>query len=269
MKLSTDKKKSRLKLNKKWKLLFFSTILSYLLSLIAIVSLANDNTTELDTTVLFQPPPESEQPENTDSAASRDGKPYFQDCIATQDQEFSAINQTMTLIVPNENYGLTLKERPTFWVYLPQTSAQQIILSVKEEGVTPHWEQSIEVNEVKKEGGIIDIKLADDAPILEAGKNYQWAVILVCENRPNPNDPVVTSWIKRIDKSQIEKGDLSTTATELEKAANYARQGIWYDALDILIALRESSINNWQDIWLKYLQSGGLDKIANKPIIIE
>ena len=266
MKLST-KKKSCLKLNKNWKLLFFSTILSYLLPSIAIANcFANDKITELDTTVLFQPPPESEQPENTDSAASRNRKPYFQDCIAIQDQEFSATNQTMTPIVPNENYGLTLEERPTFWVYLPQTSAQQVILSVKEEGVTPHWQQLIET---KKEGGIIGIKLADDAPILKAGKNYQWAVILVCENRPNPNDPVVTSWIKRIDKSQIEKGDLSTTATELEKAANYARQGIWYDALNILIALKESSIDNWQDIWLKYLQSGGLDKIANEPIIIE
>ena len=265
MKLST-KKKSRSKLNKNWKLLFFGTILSYLLPSIAIANcFATDKITELDTTVLFQPPPESEQPENTDSAASRGVKPYFQDCITTQDQELSATDQTMTLIVPNENYGLTLKERPTFWVYLPQTSAQKVILSVKEEGATPHWQQSIEV---KKEGGIIGIKLADNAPILEAGKNYQWAVILVCKNRPNPNDPVVTSWIKRIDKSQIEKGDLSTTATELEKAANYARQGIWYDALDILIALRESSIDNWQDIWLRYLQSGGLDKIANEPIIM-
>ncbi|VEP16161.1 conserved hypothetical protein [Hyella patelloides LEGE 07179] len=267
MKLSTEKKKSCLKFNKNWKLLFFSTVLSYLLLSIVIANcFAKDKTTELDTTVLFQPPPESEQPENTDSAASRIEKPYFQDCIATQDQELSVTDQTMTPIVPNENYGLTLKERPTFWVYLPQTSARQVILSIKEEGATPHWQQSIEVT---KEEGIVGIKLADDAPILEAGKNYQWAVILVCENRPNPNDPVVTSWIKRIDKSQIKEGDLSTTATELEKAASYARQGIWYDALDILIAVKESSINNWQDIWLRYLQSGGLTEIANEPIIIE
>lgn len=211
--------------------------------------------TEINTTVLFQPPSEEEQPENTEGAASRGNKVCSQDSPVSSQQMQNRIN--LTAVVPNNNYGLTLKERPIFWVYLPPTSAKQVILTVKEEESKPHWQQSVNLTE---EVGIMGIKLSDDAPILEVGKNYQWVVILVCNDRPHPNDPVVTSWIKRID-TQVSEG----SPTELEKAANYARQGIWYDALNILVT--ETSIDNWQNIWLEYLHSGGLDEVANEPII--
>ena len=260
MKLTAKKKHYR-KFSKNWKLPFFLTVLCY-----SLTSTATIKAETINTTILFQPPPESEQPDNTDSAASRSGtldgnKQCFQDFVTNQDQKSTAINQSIIPIVPKENYGLTLKERPTFWVYLPKTSAQQIILSVREEGAKPHWQQSINLT---NESGIIGIKLAEDAPVLEVGKNYQWAVVLVCENRPNPNDPVVTSWIKRIDKSSVDSSQIASS--ELKKAANYAEKGIWYDALDILIT-EKSSIDNWQNVWSEYLQSGGLTEIANEPII--
>ncbi len=219
---------------------------------------------EINTTVLFQPPPESEQPESTESAASRQNGQCFQDVLDSQQQEPLRDSAKLIPIVPDGNFALTVSARPNFWIYLPPTSAQQAILSIKEEGVNPHWQQSVSLT---GETGIIGIPLSDDAPALEIGKNYQWAVILVCGKRPNPNDPVVAAWIKRVDESQISKGGSLTYSTELEKAADYAQQGIWYDALDILIAEKNSSVDNWNDIWVQYLQSGGLDAIANEPII--
>ncbi len=215
---------------------------------------------EINMAILFQPPPESEQPETTESAASRKNGHCFQDLLK------ESLNDSPKLmpIVPNSNFALTISDRPSFWVYLPQTSAKKVILSIKEAGVNPHWQQSVSLT---GEVGMISIPLSDDAPALEIGKNYQWAVILVCGNRPNPNDPVVASWIKRIDESQISKRRSINYSTELEKAADYAQQGIWYDALDILAAAKNSSVDNWQDIWVKYLQSGGLEEIANEPII--
>ena len=151
---------------------------------------------EIKTTILFQPPPESEQPESTEGAASRQNGQCFQDLL----KESLSDSPKLMPIVPNGNFALTISDRPNFWVYLPQTSAKQAILSIKEEGVNSHWQQSVSLT---GEAGIIGISLSDDAPALEIGKNYQWAVILVCGNRPNPNDPVVAAWIKRVDESQI------------------------------------------------------------------
>lgn len=218
------------------------------------------DTNSVNTTVLFQPPPEESQPEETEGAASRQDKVCSQDLMASQTKRDSL---KLTAIVPKRNYGLTVAEYPTFWVYLPQTSARQAILSIKAEGTSPHWQQTIEL---AGESGTMGIKLSDVAPALETGKNYQWAVTLVCGSSPHPNDPVVVAWIRRVAEPNVVNYQLGTTS-KLELAQMYARQGIWYDTLDILFAARKSSLANWQEIWHTYLQSGGLVKIADEPVV--
>ena len=219
--------------------------------------IANRAIANIETTVQFQPPPGEEQPKNTEGAASR----QLGECAANnlELESQSAFKElSLTALVPQNNHGLTTKERPNFWIYLPNTSAKQAILSIKEEGKTPHWQQSIDLD---RNEGIIGIELSKDAPALEIGKNYQWAVILVCGDRPSPNDPVVVSWIKPVEAQNSQ----SSSTSNLAKASNYAQQGIWYDALDILIS-EKSSQNNWQDIWNKYLESAGLSKFSDRPV---
>lgn len=214
---------------------------------------------EIETTVLFQPPPESAQPESTESAASRQSGQCFQDLLQSDSSKLA----DLIPIVPQSKIALTVSDRPKFWFYLPETSAQQVILAIKREGIEPHWQQTINLT---GETGIVGVPLSDEAPALEIGQSYQWALIMVCGDRPSPNDPVVVSWIKRIDQSEVNQ-DLQTS-TELEKAASYAQQGIWYDALDILAA-KAASIDDWQEIWVQYLESGGLGEVANEPVIID
>ena len=213
---------------------------------------------DVETTVLFQPPPEEEQPKDTEGAASR----QLGECAANNlELESQSVSKelSLTALVPQNNYGLTTQERPNFWIYLPSTSAKQAILSIKEAGKTPHWQQSVDLD---RNEGIVGIELSKDAPALEIGTNYQWAVILVCGDRPSPNDPVVASWIKRIEAQSSQ----SSSTSKLAKASTYAQQGIWYDALDILIS-QKSSQNNWHDLWNKYLESAGLSKFSDRPVV--
>ena len=244
---------------KNWSSIAFFTLCIYIALISALRAFA-----EVNTVVLFQPPPREKQPESTEGAGSRQNQLCPQDRAIYQQQKSSDNRLNLTAVVPDSNYGLTVANRPSFWVYFPKTSAQKAILSIKEEGIKSHWQQPVNLT---GEGGITRIKLSKNAPALEIGKNYQWAVILVCGNRPNPNDPVVAAWIKRIDRSTITQY-ISPLSTELEKAAIYARRGIWYNALDILLQAKKPSLNNWQDLWVQYLQSGGLEELADEPIII-
>ena len=242
----------------------FLTILGFLFTPFPKSVASNENTntdSEQNTTVLFQPPPEEAQPKKTEGAASRQNKICSQDLLSRQQSNSDRSN--LRAVVPDRNYGLTTTERPTFWFYLPVTSARQAILSIQEDGITPHWQQSINLT---GETGIVGIKPSPNAPALEIGKSYQWAVILVCGDRPNPNDPVITAWIERIDESQISHYGSPINTKGLAKAAWYARQGIWHNALDLL-AEQKLSWDNGNDIWVKYLQSGGLAEIANEPVI--
>ena len=224
------------------------------LILITFGSLLTDTTlAEVQTTVQFRPPPESEQPKDTEGAASRQSS----QCANPLPASAKKNNLNLMAVVPQRNHGLTTAQRPNLWIYLPETTAKQAILSIREEGNTPHWQQSVNLTE---EAGVTGIKISDDAPILEVGKNYQWAVILVCGDRPNPNDPVVTSWIERVAAETSQSSSLP-----LEKASNYAQQGIWYDALNVLMA-EKSFLDNWHSLWNEYLKSAGLDIIANQPV---
>ena len=237
-----------------------SSLIYLIIFTLLLTSVANAN---IYPDILFQPPPEEEQPESTEGAASRQHQQCDRDFVNSQQKGYATPHLNLTAVVPISNYGLTVAKRPNFWVYLPKTSAKQAILSIRAEGKIHHWQQSIPLT---GEAGIMGIPLSKDAPTLEVGKSYQWALVLVCGNKPNPNDPVVAAWIKRVDKSPAINFYLHPK-TRLEQAAWYAKEGIWYDALSILIEEKASSLDNQNDTWSKYLRSGGLDKIANEPIV--
>ena len=225
---------------------------------------------EVNTTILFQPPSGEKPPEDTEGGGSRDDSNSCDRGIADRSPKSAGDRSTLIAIAPIDYDGLTTVSHPTFWIDLPETSAQQAILLIKE-GSNSNWHQlathSQQSINVEGKAGIIGIKLARDAPPLEIGKNYQWVVTLVCSDRPNPNDPLVAAGIKRVD-AQITTNE-PNTLTQLDRASLYAEKGIWYDALAILVA-EKSSLSDWNNIWVKYLQSGGLaDDLAREPIIGE
>ena len=195
-----------------------------------------------DSVVIFQPPPEDAQPEETAGAASRNGNK----CPGDMPVKANRNDVKLGAIVPQNNSGLTTQEYPTFWAYIPPTTAQSAILSIAKAGEKPHWHQAIALTGKSVE---IGIELDRNAPGLEINGNYHWALILVCNAHPHPSDPVITAGVKRINSN------LPQNVTGLEQATWYAKRGIWYDALDVL-AKEKSLINNGEIIWSKYLRSG-------------
>ncbi len=216
-----------------------------------------ENPNDLIAEVLFEPPPDEGQPDDTSAAGTRGQCP--QDIIATTSPDTASDKSSLMALVPTTNYGLTAVSRPTFWVYLPKTSARQVVLSIREEGKNYHSQIFMPI---KGEAGIIGITPPNDFSSLEVGKNYQWAVLLVCGKRPGPNDPFVKAWVRHVDIPQSKQG------TDLEKASWYGRQGIWYDALTALARARQEKPDNnaLASIWADFLESVGLEEIAGKPL---
>ncbi|MEH2184274.1 DUF928 domain-containing protein [Nostoc sp.] len=209
--------------------------------------------------IIFKPPANQGKPKSTSSAGSRHDLQCPQDAKSTT----TPSNQTplMSLVPSDSNYGLTTAEHPTFLVYLPQTSAKQLVLSFVKEDNQLHSQTLIPI---KGEPGIISIKSADSSPPLEVGKNYQWVLVLTCGEKPSPNDPVITSWVRRVVLPQLQ----SQQRTTLEQADIYSEQGIWYDALITLAQIRNTQPNNQAiaDIWTDFLKSVGLEAIATQPL---
>ncbi|MBL1179204.1 DUF928 domain-containing protein [Pantanalinema sp. GBBB05] len=206
------------------------------------------------TQVLFKPSGTGNPPP-TRGAGSRNDRTCSQDNIPQP--------LALTALVPSNQFGLTWAERPTLWVYLPKTSARQLVLSIREAGNRPHSQSFLPIT---GDAGVIGIPVATTASPLEVGKSYQWAVVLVCGDRPSPNDPFVTAWVQRVVPSK----PFSNQPSALDRAIQYGAQGVWYDAVTTLATMRRSQPNDraLTKLWTDFLTqpSVGLGTIANEPL---
>ena len=204
-------------------------------------------------------PPEGYQPKSTSGGASRS----IGQCLN------QAENSTLPLapVLPAAVKGLTVASHPTILAYLPKTSAQKVFFSWRDQQNNDHYQAIIPL-EYQNEEGIISLTLPVDAPPLEIGKNYQWALALMCDGKLQPDSPIIQGQIERVEiESNLQERLKSANA--LETAAIYGEAGIWYETIATLAKLKtiqpndSSLIANWQEL----LTSVGLEKIATTPLI--
>ncbi|HBB31316.1 MAG TPA: hypothetical protein DDZ80_28720 [Cyanobacteria bacterium UBA8803] len=163
--------------------------------------------------ISFDPPGDS-RPQDTAGGASRHGG------ICPQDS--ANLNPSDTPFTIATNQGLTVAERPTFFVYVPPTSAQQAMFVLKDENEDYYYQKTLPIANTS---GVISFRLPADAPTLEMGKNYQWSLVLMCTATLRPDSPRVEGQIQRIEPnptliSQIEQW------SPLDRAAFYGKDGI-------------------------------------------
>ena len=246
------------------RLLNLMTVGLLLLSTAPTIAQSTNRSTTTDrplSRVLFRPPTKDKKPEErTAGGGSRHDGQCLQDATSANSSDSPSSQSSLMLLVPESNFGLTRAERPKLWISLPETPARQVVLSIREEGTTHHSKTSIPIT---GESGIIGLQPDPDSSPLEVGQTYKWSVVLVCGEKPSPNDPALDTWVRRVDSPAP-----SDRGSDLEQAAWYGEQGIWYDALNSLIQARKEQPHDRDliDIWANFLESGGLKAIATEPL---
>lgn len=199
-------------------------------------------------------PPNGETLNDSAGGASRNGGFCPQDGMVQ--------GPSVTPVIPHTQQGLTVSERPTFFVYVPKTSATQGYLIVKDNSEDYYYQTKVAI---PNEGGIVAIALPDAAPGLEVDKTYQWSFVVACEEPLRADSPRVQGWIKRteVNASSSQMG----AGASLETANFYASEGIWYDALTTLAQLQQSQPEQYTATWQQFLSDAGLEAIATQSAI--
>lgn len=203
--------------------------------------------------VIFQEnfePPGDGKPKDTVGAGSRDSLKCSQD------------EQPIRPLMPKRNYGLTLEEHPTIFIYLPNTLAKQVVLKFQDESGNSYKPMFLAI---ASHGGIASFKLPDDQPPLTVGKNYQWSLAVVCGETLQPSDPVFRGWVQRVARTADLGRELQQKSL-IEQMQWYGKNGYWYDWLKVMLQVRRAQPNDANIIkqWREILESIGLGEIASE-----
>lgn len=162
---------------------------------------------------------------------------------------------------------LTLSDRPTFFINIPETSTNQGEFILQDE-----TGQQILLNKklrLTNNKGIISYTLPQDFPGLELGQKYRWQFALICDPiyGDRSGDMITRGWIQRVAASEEVIKQLQT-GNPRDRVAIYAENGYWNDTLKTLADLRAANPNDlslWGD-WSDLFKSVGLEAIAKQPI---
>jgi hypothetical protein len=156
------------------------------------------------------------------------------------------LNDTVTLLVPQDHTATTVLEHPTFLWNVSQKLSLPLRFTLLEPGKKP-----IFIEQLKPEPGIVALRLPQNSQPLKIGKTYRWTVTVICNQKKPSRNLFAQAWIERValPKSNLTK----TTFNSLFCTAEFAQLGIWYDALSCnyaqLIKNQHQSKNNFSEFW--------------------
>jgi hypothetical protein len=184
---------------------------------------------------------------------------------ATRGNSFCVTGKTpLTVLVPSSHIGLTTTAHPTFFVYVPPTSAKSAEFVLQDAKDNDIYRTTVELTGTP---GIVSLSLPETAPPLEMGKDYLWYFSIVCQPKDRLEDVFVSAWVQRVQPTKAVVDTLKRVAPR-DRPGVYAKASYWYDTLSTLAELRRSKPNDasLNSDWTQLLNSVGLSKVAKEPL---
>jgi hypothetical protein len=175
--------------------------------------------------------------------------------------------------MPITNFGLTTQASPTLFWYIPSLSATSAEFVLLDENDNEVYLTNIQLTGNE---GIISLAIppvmdeaqGKEVSRLDLGKDYHWYFSLICDVSDRSQDIFVEGWIQRTQLNATMSNRLATTP-ERDRPTFYAEIGIWYDALAMLAAMRQTQPDDTTLLanWNTLLDSVDLSNIASQPLI--
>ncbi|NET35663.1 MAG: DUF928 domain-containing protein [Cyanothece sp. SIO1E1] len=165
----------------------------------------------------------------------------------------------LTALMPGDQVAKTVTPHPTFFWYVPETTAKQAEFFISDESGNKVYQGTILLAETP---GVLKMQLPETSLDLETNQNYYWEFAIICDPLDRTRDAYVQGMIQRTELNL----DLQTRLGEadlLERAQLYAKEQIWQDTLTIAAQLWRPN----RYIWVGLLNSVGLDAIAQEPLV--
>jgi hypothetical protein len=166
-----------------------------------------------------------------------------------------AVEKTITALIPKTNWGNTLAKRPKFWFHIPYKQGRlTLILRNKTKSMQANYQ-------VMNGGGIMGFPVPETLPALKVDESYYYKVYFSCNPKNQPSKTGIQGIVNRVPMNEVLQTKLSSATSIKEKIYLYANQGLWYEAITVLIESRSSgSIDKeLEEYWSGLLSDSDVD----------
>ncbi|MFN6566026.1 DUF928 domain-containing protein [Dendronalium sp. ChiSLP03b] len=184
--------------------------------------------------------------------------------------------ETLTALVPitktgtkESVWGQSISQNPTFWFLVSDKLTPKVPVEFVIQDDTDNYVYQTKFNPPETAAGIISVAVPPTAA-LEVGKSYRWTFSIYCDSDKPSASVYVRGSVTRIALEPKLQKQLQTAKTPLERAAVFAQNGIWYDALTTLGEQMQSSKREDPEIasaWIELLKQVNLDNSASVGIV--
>ncbi|MGK7954934.1 MAG: DUF928 domain-containing protein [Crocosphaera sp.] len=176
-----------------------------------------------------------------------------QTCFSNEDNE-----PPLVALMPNrENKAKTATDTPTFYGYIPTTTATQGEFVLVDEDNKEVYYTAFSLPTTP---GIMTLEIPETVN-LQPG-NYTWSLMVICDSRYRNRDKYVEGSLEYIAPKQDLENQIKDKPS-LEKAEVYANESLWFETLDTVAKIKEENPQEWEQL----LTSVGLEILAEVPMI--
>lgn len=170
-------------------------------------------------------------------------------------------------LIPQDAFGATLSTEPAFFWFVPRSNAAEAEFKLMD--VQSRTEVYSDTLSLTGEAGIVSLRLPKSVTTssIKPGQNYVWQFTLVCSKSEPSANIVVEGNFQQFPVDPLLNQKLQQASLP-DRSAIYAANGIWQDAINILVQQRctnpadSLALNRWKTL----LRSVKLDNYANEPI---
>lgn len=230
------------------KKIFIASICSCLVTSTSIVAplwFLNSEAQAQSRRVIYVPPSNLDSPLTSAVGARRTSK-----------GEFIALTPQAEINIPP--IPQTISERPTIYFRIPKFRGSVTFRLDKDKDTASATQDKVYEKkfEINNDEGIIAFKLPDDAPILEVGQIYIWRMKFSSLDLNLNQFANIEGSVRRILPSKQLTEELSKSSKVIDRAASFAKEGIWFDMLQVLAEAQTTVPSNAEirKAWVEILK---------------
>jgi Domain of Unknown Function (DUF928) len=181
---------------------------------------------------------------------------------------------SLTALVPETQgtqkfiWGQSASQNPKFWFYVPEKLTSKLPVEFVLQDEADNYIYKTKFNP-QAPAGVVSVTVKPTVA-LQPGKSYNWTFSIYCDPDKPSSSVFVRGSVTQVALNATQKQQLQKLQAPIQRAAFYANNGMWHDALTTLGEQIQNSKRREPEVisaWTELLTQTNFSNLATAPIV--